>query len=131
MPPRTNGILETCLYVEDLARSVRFYEQVFGFAKVEESERGCAMHVGEGRLLLLFKKGASPDIATPHDASGELHVAFAVPASELAAWESWLAQSGIEIEQKKAWDRGGQSIYFRDPDRHILELATPGTWPVY
>ena len=23
------------------------------------------------------------------------------------------------------------SIYFRDPDGHLLELATPGLWSVY
>ena len=25
----------------------------------------------------------------------------------------------------------GRSIYFRDPDGHLLELATPGLWSVY
>jgi len=27
--------------------------------------------------------------------------------------------------------RGGHSIYFRDPDGHLLELATPGLWAIY
>ena len=27
--------------------------------------------------------------------------------------------------------RSGESIYFRDPDGHLLELATPGLWPGY
>jgi len=38
---------------------------------------------------------------------------------------------GIPIEDRKTWDRGGQSIYFRDPDGHLLELATPGVWTIY
>ena len=29
------------------------------------------------------------------------------------------------------WPRGGESVYFRDPDGHLLELATPGLWPGY
>jgi hypothetical protein len=33
MRPGTNGILETCLYVEDVRRSVDCYEQIFGFSK--------------------------------------------------------------------------------------------------
>ena len=37
----------------------------------------------------------------------------------------------IAIEEKKKWERGGQSLYYRDPDRHLIELATPGTWSIY
>ncbi|MDQ3753396.1 MAG: glyoxalase, partial [Acidobacteriota bacterium] len=29
------------------------------------------------------------------------------------------------------WNRGGTSLYFRDPDNHLLELATPGLWAIY
>jgi len=82
-------------------------------------------------VLLLFKKGGSRDMETPHDGDGELHLAFAIAAGELPRWESWLAANGIAIEEKRAWDRGGQSLYFRDPDRHLLEVATPGVWTIY
>jgi catechol 2,3-dioxygenase-like lactoylglutathione lyase family enzyme len=29
------------------------------------------------------------------------------------------------------WPRGGRSVYFRDPDGHSVELATPGLWETY
>jgi catechol 2,3-dioxygenase-like lactoylglutathione lyase family enzyme len=132
MNPATNGILESSLYVDDLARSIRFYEDVMGFRVVSNfAERGCAMEAGPHQVLLLFKKGASRAIQSPHDGDGELHVAFAIPAAELAKWEAWLASKGIAIEEKRSWELGGWSIYFRDPDQHLLELATPGVWPVY
>ena len=132
MPPKLDGILESSLYVDDLPRAVRFYQDIFGFPVISDfGERGCAMHAGPRQVLLLFKKGASRTIVSPHDGDGELHIAFAISASELAAWESWLVQQGIAIEEKSTWDRGGWSIYFRDPDRHLLELATPGVWSVY
>jgi catechol 2,3-dioxygenase-like lactoylglutathione lyase family enzyme len=132
MNPKTDGILESSLYVDDLARSIRFYEAVMGFRVMSRfGERGCAMEVGPHQVLLLFKKGASRAIQSPHDGDGELHVAFAIPASELVNWESWLASKGIAIEEKRSWELHGWSIYFRDPDRHLLELATPGTWPIY
>ena len=89
------------------------------------------MHAGPHQVLLVFKKGASRAITSPHDGDGELHLAFAIPSAELANWESWLEQKGIAVEEKRAWELGGWSLYFRDPDRHLLELATPGTWPVY
>jgi catechol 2,3-dioxygenase-like lactoylglutathione lyase family enzyme len=132
MPPKTNGILESSLYVSDLPRSVRFYRETFGFSVISEfGERGCAMHSGAHQVLLLFKKGASRAIQSPHDGDGELHLAFAIPSSELAGWESWLQARRIPVEEKRTWELGGWSLYFRDPDRHLLELATPGTWSVY
>ena len=132
MRPKTDGILESSLYVSDLPRSVLFYEKTFGFRVISEfGERGCAMHVSVQQILLLFKKGASRTIQSPHDGDGELHVAFAIPADELANWESWLQAKGIAVEERRQWELGGWSLYFRDPDRHLLELATPGVWSVY
>src|SRR5581483_6394781 len=132
MPPKSDGILESSLYVDDVAGSARFYEKIFGFRIISDfGERGCAMEAGERQVLLLFKKGASHTIQSPHDGDGELHIAFAISASELAKWEAWLAQNGIPIEEKRTWDLGGHSIYFRDPDRHRLELATAGVWSIY
>lgn len=132
MPPKTDGILESSLYVSDVARSVRFYQETFGFRVISEfGERGCAMHAGPSQILLLFKKGASRAISSPHDGDGELHLAFAIAATELARWESWLQEKKISVEERRTWEPGGHSLYFRDPDRHLIELATPGTWPVY
>ncbi len=127
---KLDGILETSLYVEDLQRSTRFYQTLFGLEVIDAGERLVALHIAHRQILLLFKKGLSAQLPlTPHDGAGQLHLAFAIPASELGEWEAWLAQQGVPIEQKRAWERGGTSLYFRDPDRHLLELATPGIWP--
>ena len=132
MHPKTEGLLESSLYVDNVARSARFYEKIFGFGVIKDfGERGCAMEAGTRQVLLLFKKGASHTVQSPHDGDGELHVAFAIAASERARWEEWLAENGIVIEEKRTWDLGGESIYFRDPDRHLLEIATPGIWTIY
>jgi len=132
MHPKINGILESSLYVSDVSRSVRLYKDTFGFRVISDfGERGCAMHADTRQVLLLFKKGASRAIQSPHDGDGELHVAFAIPSSELERWESWLKEKGIAVEEKRTWDLGGWSLYFRDPDRHLIELATPGVWSVY
>ena len=132
MHPKIEGILESSLYVSDVSRSARFYPETLGFSVISEfSERGCAMHAGANQVLLLFKKGASRAISSPHDGEGELHLAFAIQTAELANWESWLQISGVAVEEKRMWEMGGWSLYFRDPDRHLIELATPGTWSVY
>jgi catechol 2,3-dioxygenase-like lactoylglutathione lyase family enzyme len=130
--PKVNGILESALYVDDPARSAEFYGRVFGFEPVFEIDRLIAMHVPGPQLLLLFKKGASRNLPdTPHDGDGQLHLAFSIGASELDCWRSWLGENGIAIEEEKKWDRGGVSLYFRDPDGHSLEVATPGVWTIY
>ena len=131
-PPPIDGLLESSLYVADVAASARFYKEVFGFPAISDfGRRGCALRASARQVLLLFEKGGSLGIQSPHDGSGELHVAFAISAAELPAWEAWLAANGIAVEEKRAWERGGISIYFRDPDRHLLEIATPGVWSIY
>jgi catechol 2,3-dioxygenase-like lactoylglutathione lyase family enzyme len=132
VPPKIDGILESSLYVSDVSRSVCFYQETFGFRVIMEfGKRGCAMHAGTRQVLLLFEKGGSRAIQSPHDSDGELHIAFAIPADELADWESWLQTRGIAVEEKRQWELGGWSLYFRDPDRHLIEVATPGVWAVY
>jgi catechol 2,3-dioxygenase-like lactoylglutathione lyase family enzyme len=42
-----------------------------------------------------------------------------------------LAAQGIAVESRVTWPRGGTSLYFRDPDAHSLEVASPGLWPNY
>jgi catechol 2,3-dioxygenase-like lactoylglutathione lyase family enzyme len=132
MPPATQGLLESSLYVEDVAASIEFYRHLFGFQVISDfGTRGCAMRAGERQVLLLFKKGASTSMVSAHDGNGELHVAFAIAAPDLLAWESWLAENRIPVEERRTWELGGQSLYFRDPDRHLLEIATPGVWSIY
>lgn len=132
MQPPALGILESSLYVKDVSRSVRFYEKIFGFRVISDfGGRGCAMEAGTRQVLLLFLKGGSRAMETPHDGDGELHLAFAIRSEDLSQWEDWLAENGIAVEEKTTWERGGQSIYFRDPDRHLLEIATPGVWSIY
>src|SRR5207249_12315449 len=114
MHPKTDGILETSLYVSDVPRSIRFYEQTFGFNVISDfGERGCAMRAGTRQALLLFKKGASRAIQSPHVGNGDLHAAFAIPSAELANWESWLQTRGLAAQAKRSGERGGRSLYVR------------------
>lgn len=136
--PRLDGVLETALYVDDLPHSQRFYEDVLGLKCLFADDRLRAYEVGGRNVLLIFRRGAS--LATvrlpggtipPHDGSGPLHIAFAIPAAALSEWEERLRHNGVDIEGRTDWSGGGRSIYFRDPDGHLLELATPGLWAIY
>jgi catechol 2,3-dioxygenase-like lactoylglutathione lyase family enzyme len=64
----------------------------------------------------------------PHEGAGRLHLALAIAKEELAAREARLAEFGVAIGARMTWPRGGTSLYFRDPDANLVELATPGLW---
>ena len=136
--PDLTGVLETSLYVDELERSIRFYKEVFQLEPLMADARFCALSVSDRQVLLLFRKGATtgpsetPGGVIPgHDATGRSHLAFSIVASELQDWERRLADKKIAVESKVSWARGGSSLYLRDPDGHLLELVTPGTWSIY
>ncbi len=136
--PPVQGMLEFGLYVKDVSRSADFYRQLFGFPVMVSKERIAALDVEGKQVLLLFKLGASSEpmsmsggVLPPHDGEGTSHVAFAILEGDVGRWERWLSEQGVAVESKVDWERGGRSLYFRDPDGHLLELVTPGTWETY
>lgn len=136
--PEVDGILETALYVEDVERSSEFYRRVLGFEVLDGGRAVRPLSVGGRQVLLLCKKGGATrprrlagGVVPPHDGTGHLHLAFSIRASDVGRWERWLREQGVPIESSVHWERGGRSLYFRDPDDHALELVTPGTWAIY
>jgi catechol 2,3-dioxygenase-like lactoylglutathione lyase family enzyme len=136
--PTLAGIKETALTVADLERSERFYRDLFDLPLLDGDARFRALNVADAHVLLLFLRGGSTEpvhlpggIIPSHGASGQSHVAFAIAASALEEWKAHLADHHVTIESTVTWPRGGTSIYFRDPDRHLIELMTPGVWSIY
>jgi catechol 2,3-dioxygenase-like lactoylglutathione lyase family enzyme len=136
--PALSGILETALHVDDIDRASRFYEDILGLARIGGDVRFRAYSVAKRDVLLLFKRGENSrpltlpgGVIPPHGSSGQLHVAFSIVESDLEQWETHLAANSILIESRVRWPLGGRSVYFRDPDAHLLELATPGLWSIY
>ena len=136
MPLTPHGVLETALYVDDLAIAEEFYTSLLGLEKhSSDPQRHLFYYCGSG-MLLLFRAGAtnhsglavgSGEIPA-HGAAGPGHVAFRVWASEIELWRSRLAARKIRLETEIIWPQGGHSLYFRDPSGNSLELATPQLW---
>lgn len=136
--PPLSRMLETGLYVDDLARAAAFYEGVLGLAPMRSDERFIAYPVAD-TVLLLFKRGTGDHelplpfggVIPPHDGAGRLHFAFAVAAGDLGPWRAHLAAHDVAIESEVHWPKGGTSLYFRDPDGNLAEIASPGLWANY
>jgi catechol 2,3-dioxygenase-like lactoylglutathione lyase family enzyme len=138
--PKFKSLLETGLFVENLSRARDFYEQVLGLEKIKDSEVGCLFIVAQGQLLLLISQGkARTPTKTPggeippcesgaRQTLGPGHIAFAVEEAELDDWRARIKSKGVEILSEVSWNGQGRSLYFRDPDGHLLEIATPGIW---
>jgi catechol 2,3-dioxygenase-like lactoylglutathione lyase family enzyme len=138
--PNLNGLLEASLFVENLPKARDFYQQVVGLEKLRESEAGCVFVVAKGQLLLLISDEKArvssktlggevpPCLCGVGESLGAGHIAFSVAESELDAWRARLESQGVEVLSEVAWEGGARSLYFRDPDGHLLELATPGLW---
>lgn len=136
--PTLNGVLETALYVDDMPRAVAFFTDVLGLAPLLSTERLTAFDAGRNSVLLVFARGASAEdmvgsggLIPGHDGNGRLHAAFAITAASYEGWKATLQRHGVAIRSEVSWPAGGKSLYFEDPDGHVLELATPGLWRTY
>jgi catechol 2,3-dioxygenase-like lactoylglutathione lyase family enzyme len=117
---------------------MHFYETLFGFEKLVSDDRFCAFNVAGQQVLLLFRKGGTTEpmrlpggILPPHDGDGQMHLAFTIAAEDERDWIERLSAANVPIESRVEWPRGGFSLYFRDPDGHLLELVSPGCWTIY
>lgn len=88
-------------------------------------------------VLLIFRPdyAATPGRGVPAHSSaspghsGAGHVAFRIAPGSLPAWRVRLESQSISIELERTWNRGGASIYIRDPAGNSVELVDGTIWP--
>ena len=128
---RLAGIHHITVICADLERTTGFYRDVLGLALVREGHNDDdpdARHFWFGdpaaRLLVSFMEYPAMERGRVGVGSTH-HFAFAVAsAAELEAWRDWLRSR--EVQCTDVLERSGlRSIYLRDPDGHIVEIATP------
>ena len=125
------AIVETAIYSSDLGAAERFYTDVLGLTLLgNEAGRHVFFQVGEQQVLLVFDPATTlkGDRLPAHGAVGPGHVALGVALEDLDLWRQRLALHGVAIEHEQTWERGGRSLYFRDPAGNLIELVTPGIW---
>jgi catechol 2,3-dioxygenase-like lactoylglutathione lyase family enzyme len=111
------------LFVRDLAASVEFYREFFGFPVVKEFGSSGAkialLDIGGGKVELIQRP--EPKNVSPSCEWG--HIAFHVPDFEEKLKQ--IASLGLEKRIVTTAD-GGRLCFFADPDGHTLELMEKG-----
>jgi catechol 2,3-dioxygenase-like lactoylglutathione lyase family enzyme len=134
LPPPITGVLETVLYAADLPAAEQFYAGALGLQLISSSDRARGFRVNESAVLLVFDPALAASQAEaadvpPHGTSGPGHVALTVPSGTLDHWRPWLLSQQVSIELERGWERGGRSIYVRDPAGNSVELVEGAIWP--
>jgi len=130
---RLQGLHHVTAICSDLGRTTAFYRDVLGLSLVQEGHNADdpdARHfwfgdaAGSAGTLVSFMEYPAMEAGKVGTGSTH-HVAFAVGSSaELDAWRDHLRSRDVQCTD--VFERGGlRSIYLRDPDGHIVEIATP------
>lgn len=135
-PPRIGGILETAVYVDDMAAANAFYGEILGLERMLSTDRLVAYNVAPAEVLLVFQRGQTHDdtrtqggVIPGHHGEGPAHFAFRIAREDVDAWRRHLGENAVVITSEVSWPAGGTSLYFNDPDGNVLELGAPANWP--
>jgi catechol 2,3-dioxygenase-like lactoylglutathione lyase family enzyme len=117
-----DGIDHVALSVRDVEKSAKWYIDVLGFKRLHEGAwGGVPVFIGQGSTALaLF-----PAKSSLEPASGDirfLHLALRATRKNFLAAQDELKQRGIKFEFQD--HEISHSIYFYDPDGHVLEITT-------
>lgn len=130
MKPRISMIT---LGVDDLEKSVRFYEKGLGFPRLESPPTVAFFTLNGSWLGLYGREALAEDAQVSPEGSGFNSFALAHNVGSDAEVDELLSQAVaagatlVKPGQKVFW--GGYSGYFKDPDGHLWEIAhNPFTW---
>jgi glyoxylase I family protein len=132
-----SGLHHVTLICRDAERSLAFYRNLLGMRLVEQTRsvddpnaRHLVFGDAEGRPGTVVTCLEYPSLDEGQVGRGSTHhFALAVGSEEeLAAWRDYLLSRGVpctEVLDRTCF----KSVYLRDPDGHIVELATPPLTP--
>ena len=117
-----------------------FYTTILGLEFVsEEKDRFVFLKAGQSMLLIFnpSKTLAGNDTSTTQLPShgaitppSIIHFALEIDKQNYDNAKHMLNEKNIKIEKEVTWGKGTNSIYFRDPAGNLVEIITPGSWPV-
>lgn len=118
---QVQGVNHITFSVEDIERSVSFYQRVLKAKLLFREGATAYLELGGAWLALNEQQGAF---------SAELrascsHIAFTISLEDWEDWKAHLAnQNALMSPGRKRSPEEGLSLYFYDPDGRLLELHT-------
>jgi len=109
------------LNVADLAKSIAFYQAMFGFQVIAQWDSPKQAFIGAEGIVLGLIESPGYDYRTPTMA----HLAFACTPSDFPHIVEKIQMFGLEKVAGPKEQRGGETILFRDPSGNILEICYP------
>lgn len=118
------GIDHVALSVRNVEQSAQWYIEVLGFERRHAGMwNGVPTFIGKGNTALALFPADSNAIAKASRATiGMLHFALRADRENFLAAQRELEKRGIEFHFQD--HEISHSIYFRDPDRHQVEITT-------
>jgi catechol 2,3-dioxygenase-like lactoylglutathione lyase family enzyme len=120
------GISAITLFVEDLAATKQFYQEVFGLPIHYEDDASAVFNFGN-TLINLLNVTEAPGLIGPAEVGGPdagSRVQFTIEVDDVDAICAELAKRGVELlngPMDRPW--GIRTASFRDPGGHIWEIA--------
>jgi catechol-2,3-dioxygenase len=133
---KINKVVETCIYSSDLESMKRFYADVLGLPLVQEEKNKLVFLQAGNSMLLIFnpaRTSTGNDGLPTHGTQtppASIHFAMEIKENDYQSWKELLARNEIAVEKEVDWKGMSKSLYFRDPAGNLVELITPGEWPV-
>jgi catechol 2,3-dioxygenase-like lactoylglutathione lyase family enzyme len=119
---KVQGIDHVGLAVKDVRKFVEWYQEILGLRRLYEDVWGDFPGVvGVGDTSVAFFPKDDPDVPLPEGLPIH-HLAFRVDRVNFNAAQETLRQKGIEFEFQD--HQIVHSVYFYDPDGHLIELTT-------
>ena len=123
-----NRIVHIALKVDDLERSARFYETVFGFkeSKTEKVRDHTSRHLSDGTIDLSIMQYDAGTESAEAKAAGEgpcIHH-FAVEVDDLEKAEKEIREQGCDVIS----DPGVIPVKFRAPGGTVCEIVPRGRY---
>jgi catechol 2,3-dioxygenase-like lactoylglutathione lyase family enzyme len=113
------------LTVADVENSCTFYTTVLGMERVTFGQGRTALVFGSQKINL-HEQGKEFSPKATHPTPGSADLCF-ITETPITVAVGWLAKWGVIVEEGPVYRTGTTgkllSIYFRDPDDNLIELA--------